>query len=231
MPNLTIRSFAELLDLPAHAQARILAEQKYPKQGPQFFKTPYYQQALSGIRSFYRAGNDLGQLSLAASRIEGFQQEAKRDNNLRVLNSFKASTLAKRKLQVGAAKHLSFKTNEVVLRISTDINGNEDGKEKLVMLHCRAQPLDPDLARKTLELVHWGLERAGSPVGMQQLEYFDLFTGTAYSISSRRKTTISAAEQSVKIIQAIWPTPLERDCSAHRPRTDCWIRAASADSA
>ena len=38
---------AEMLELPAHAQARILREQKYPKQAPQVFRTPYYQPALT----------------------------------------------------------------------------------------------------------------------------------------------------------------------------------------
>jgi hypothetical protein len=31
-----------------------LYDQKYPKQHPQSFRTPYYQRALSGIRDYYR---------------------------------------------------------------------------------------------------------------------------------------------------------------------------------
>jgi len=131
MPSLTIRSFAELLNLPAHAQARILTEQKYPKQGPQSFKTPYHQQALSGIRSFYRTGNDSGQLALAASRIEAFKQEAKRDNNLRILSSFAQSGLATRKIQLSGAKHLKFTSQDVVLRVSPDLWGDENGVERI----------------------------------------------------------------------------------------------------
>lgn len=47
MPSLSVRAMAEMLELPAHAQARILREQKYPKQAPQVFRTPYYQPALT----------------------------------------------------------------------------------------------------------------------------------------------------------------------------------------
>jgi len=206
MPSLTIRSFAELLNLPAHAQAKILTEQKYPKQGPQSFKTPYYQQALSGIRSFYRAGNDPEQLVAASMRIDAFKQESKRDNNLRVLNSFKQSELANRKLQLAGVKHLNFKTDDVVLRFSPDLGGDEDGTQRFVLLHYRAQPLDPELARTTLELAHWALESAGAPISVKQLEYVDLFTGTPHLIAKRRASTVTVAQQNLKIIQALWPT-------------------------
>lgn len=103
IPSLTVRSFAEMLSLPAYAQARILTEQKYPKQAPQVFRTPYYQYAMTGIRSYYKAGNDPAQLALAASKIEALK-EARRDHNLRILNSFKASELSGRKIKLLTAK-------------------------------------------------------------------------------------------------------------------------------
>jgi len=206
MPSLTIRSFAELLNLPAHAQVRILSEQKYPKQGSQSFKTPYYQQALRGIRSFYKAGRNSEQLALAAARIEAFTQESKRDNNLRIINSFKQSDLSKRNLQIGSVKRLAITAQDVVLRFSPDLSGDESGTERFILLHCRALPLDPELARTTLELVHWGLECGGEEASTKQLEYVDLFTGKTHSIGKRRISTITAAKQNLKIIQTLWPT-------------------------
>lgn len=204
MPSLTVRSFAEMLGLPAHAQARILTEQKYPKQGPQAFKTPYYQQSLAGIRAFYKAGNDEAQLAQAAKRIEGFSQNAKRDNNLRILGSFRQSELFLRKLQVDAIKHLTFTTKGVDLRFSPDVSYTENGDQRMLLLHYRAQPLDPELARTTLELAHWALNGAGMPVEAKRLEYFDLFSVKSFSIERCRTTTVRAAEQNVKIIQALW---------------------------
>lgn len=206
MPSLTVRSFAELLNLPAHAQARILTEQKYPKQGPQSFKTPYYQQAISGIRAYYKAGNDVGQLALAATRIEAFAQESKRDHNLRILHSFKQSELPSRKLQVAKTQHVTFKSQDVDLRFSPDLSGLENGAERYLLLHYRAQPLHQDLARTTLELAHWALEGAGSAVRPKQIEYVDLFTGVVHTIGKRRASTITAAEQNLKIIKTLWPT-------------------------
>jgi hypothetical protein len=206
MPSLTIRSFAELLNLPAHAQVKILTEQKYPKKGPQSFKTPYYQQALTGIRGFYKKGGDAEQLTLAKSRIEQFTQESKRDNNLRIINSFVESDLPKRQLQVGSVKHLTFNIQEIALRFSPDLNGNEGGSERYILLHYRSQPLNAELARTTLELVHWGLECGGAPVSTKHLEYVDLFAGTTYSIAKRRVSTIAAAEQNLKIISTLWPS-------------------------
>lgn len=206
MPSLTVRSLAEMLDLPAHAQARILTEQKYPKQGPQVFKTPYYQQAIAGIRAFYKAGNDDAQLALAATRIETFKQDAKRDNNLRILSSFRQSELSARKLQVGASKRWTFNVQGVELRFSPDVNYKEAGSERILMLHYRAQPLDAGLARTTLELAHWALHGAGLPIDAKRLEYFDLFSIKSHSMAKPRASTIKAAEQNLKIIQALWPT-------------------------
>ena len=41
MPRISVRSFAEMLSLPAYEQLRVLYEQKYPKKEPQTFKIPY----------------------------------------------------------------------------------------------------------------------------------------------------------------------------------------------
>jgi len=204
MPSLTVRAFAELLELPAHRQARILTEQKYPKQGPQSFKAPYYQQALTGIRAFFRAGNDMSQLALAAARIEGFRQESKRDNNLRVLNGFRSSELAARRLALGPARRVRVEAHDVQLRFSPDLAGQIDRAERFILLHCRAGPLNPELARTTLELSHWVLERAGQVPPLDQLEYIDLQGGNSYSISGRRVETIEAAEQALVQIKEIW---------------------------
>lgn len=206
MPSLTVRSFAEMLDLPAHAQARILTEQKYPKQGPPAFKTPYYQQAIAGIRAFYKAGNDDAQLVQAAAKIEAFTQDAKRDNNLRILGSFRKSELFARHLKIDATKHLTYSTQGVDVRFSPDVSYKSNGTERILILHYRAQALDADLARTTLELAHWALHGAGMPIDAKRLEYFDLFQGKSHSIVKPRASTIKAAEQNLKIIQALWPT-------------------------
>lgn len=206
MPSLTVRAFAEMLDLPAHAQARILTEQKYPRQGPQAFKTPYYQQALGGIRAYYKAGNDDAKLAAAAVRIEGFTQEAKRDNNLRILGSFRQSDLFARKLEVEPTKHLILSAQGIDLRFSPDISYQDEGSERILMLHYRAQPLDAELARRTLELAYWALQGAKTPFEAKHLEYFDLFAIKSYSITKPRAGTIKAAEQSLKIIQTLWPS-------------------------
>jgi len=79
------------------------------------------------------------------------------------------------------------------------------GLSAFLMLHYRAQPLEPELARTTLELVHWALEGAGTPIGTKQLEYIDLFSSKLYSITKRRTSTVKTAEQNLKTIQTLWP--------------------------
>lgn len=76
--------------------------------------------------------------------------------------------------------------------------------ERFTFLNLRAQALDPDLARVTLELAHWLLEKQGQEIPIQRIEYVDLFKGTTHKIAKRRATTVSAATQSLKIIQTLW---------------------------
>jgi len=92
VPALTVRAFAELLSLPAYEYLRILHEQKYPRQQPQVFRTPFYLPALSGIRQYYRSGNDRAALVPARQAIALLGLESRREHNTRVLDQFERST-------------------------------------------------------------------------------------------------------------------------------------------
>jgi hypothetical protein len=206
IPSLTVRSFAEMLNLPAYTQARILTEQKHPKQAPQVFRTPYYQYALTGIRSYYKADNDPAQLALAAAKVEALKKDARRDHNLRILNSFKLSDMRLRQFKLAPSKTVAHTIADIELRLSPDLRGVADGKELITFLNLRAQPLDTDLARTTIELAHWLLEKHGVEIPLKRIEFVDLFKGTTHTISKRRATTITAATQNLKIIQTLWPS-------------------------
>src|SRR5438874_12773070 len=120
MPSLSVRAFAELMGPPAYEYARILHEQKYPKQQPQVFRTPFYLPALSAIRNFYRAENDLTVLAAARQSIGLLKLETRRESNIRVLRSFEHSKQARRRLQVAAnPKHVAI-VRQVELRLGLD---------------------------------------------------------------------------------------------------------------
>jgi hypothetical protein len=206
MPSLTVRALAEMLNLPAHAQARILSEQKHPKNAPQVFRAPYYQQALVGIRSYYKGGKDLSKIALAAAKCEAFKQESKRDHNLRVLNSFKASELAARTLVLAPKKVIRLTQGNVELKLTPDLEAMENGQPRALFLNLRGQAMDPELARVTLEIAHWVLEKNQLPAAADNLEYVDLFKGHRYVLGKRRASTIKAVTQNFKIIETLWPT-------------------------
>ena len=147
MPSLTVRAMAEMLRQPAYAQARILVDQKYPKQEPQVFRTPYYQQALTGIRNFYRSGRNSSQISAALSKIESLGQEARRLNNGRVITSFQKSPLFDRALMLQKVPHWKSSLGSVEFRLSPDLNVTEDDENRLLFLNFRNAKLDPEVAR------------------------------------------------------------------------------------
>lgn len=206
MPSLTVKAMGELLRLPAFAQARILVDQKYPKQTPQSFRTPYYQSSLTGIRNYFRSGGDEYQLVSARGRISLIDQPAKRLNNLRVIDKFETSKLAKRKLELKTNPTVKVQTGDVELRLSPDLRAIDTEKEFVILVSCRAQKLDPEIAVQTIEIAHWVLEEAGIKIPIANVQFFDLFDDQVHSTKKRRAATTKALAENAKIIETLWPS-------------------------
>jgi hypothetical protein len=206
VPSLSVRAFAELIGLPAYEYARILHEQKYPKQQPQVFRTPFYAPALSAIRNYYRAGNDLTVLAAARQGIGQLKLDTRRDSNMRVLRSFERSRQARRMLQVAANPRRVASVGLVELRLSLDMSAVDKGQSRPVYYNCRTTVLDKDLAHTTLEIAHWVLEENGIVVPTRALEYIDLTGNRVHRIHQRRGKTLKRLRQVTRFIEALWPT-------------------------
>ena len=206
MPSLSVRAFAELIGLPAYEYARILHEQKYPKQQPQVFRTPFYAPALSAIRNYYRSGNDLTVLAAARQAIgQQVRLDTRRESNIRVLSSFEHSRQARRKLHVAANPKRVATIRQVELRLGLDMSAIENGQARPVYYNCRAASLDKDLAHTTLDLAHWLLEENRIALAAKALEYVDLTDGRVYHIQKRRSKTIKRLREVARVIEALWP--------------------------
>src|SRR5262245_14087602 len=121
VPTLSVRSFAELIRLPAYEQLRVLHDQKFPRAEPKSFKVPFYQTAMKGIRDYYRSGNNPTALAAArlAARVLGLQ--SRRDHNIRVIDKFEKSAQAKRKLQLKPSPVHSAAIEGVRVRLRFDL--------------------------------------------------------------------------------------------------------------
>jgi hypothetical protein len=206
-PRLTVRAFAELLALPAYAQLRILQEQKYPRNEPQTFKLPYYAPALTAIREYYRADNDARALATARQDIASIKLASKRDNNLRVLHQFEGSKEAVRQLKPHSLFTKTATIGNTVLSLRFDLVASEAGKPRLVFYNCRQSAMDGEIARITLELAHWVLEQQGGTADLKRLQLVDLpSTARAHSYATRRPTTMRKAQQTARVIEALWDT-------------------------
>src|ERR1700691_1521084 len=99
-PRLTVKSVADILLNPKSNTntAAVLHDQKYPTGDPQKFRTPYYQGAIAAIRQYYAGANDTKLLAHWRNKLLSIKNEARRANNVRALDIFTASPLAKRKL-------------------------------------------------------------------------------------------------------------------------------------
>jgi hypothetical protein len=206
IPSLSVRAYAELLNLPAVEQLRVLNDQKYPKSEPQTFRIPFYQTALQGIRSYYRSGNQRAALAAARARAQALSPEAKRNHNVRVLAQFEKGPQAKRKLLLKASPRYSTTIAGVELRLQFDLVVEEEKTMRFILYNLRAVPIEIDTARATLEIAHWVLEQAGRVVPIQTLEYIDIPSGASRTIKKRRIQTINRVKQNARVIQTLWPT-------------------------
>lgn len=206
MPRLTVKAAAEMLLVPAYSQARILTEQKHPKQGAQIFRTPYYSTALNGIRKYFKEHQNTSAIKAARNKALSLNLESKRENNLRVLSAFENSDFAGRDLDVERNEKISNSIGTVEFRLSPDLVVAEKKKTKLIYVNCRAQKLDTEIARLTAEIAHWVAEEVGIDIKLNQIEYIDLYTNDTHVFKKRRQKTIKNLTENAKLIEAIWPT-------------------------
>lgn len=205
-PSLSVKAYAELLNLPAVKQLRILNDQKYPRSEPQTFRVPFYQTALSGIRAYYRSGNLPAELRTARKRARTLKPKSKRDNNLRVLTQFEKGRQAKRKLQLKKIVRCSATLSGVELRLQFDLVADESETTRLIIYNLRSARIDADTARTTLEIADWTLNHAGQAVPLASLEYVDITSGASHTVKKIRKQTIKSMKQNAGLIQTLWPT-------------------------
>jgi hypothetical protein len=180
---------AELISLPAYEQLRVLTEQKYPKQTPQSFRTPFYAPALTAIREYYRkdrdpaviaqAKNDLGQLGLKA-RIE---------NNLRVLASFEKGEQAKRAIVPVTNPRIRAAVGSLELKLSADMRGTESKSQRITFYNCRTAPIEQGIAESALNLADWVFKQNEEELPIRSFEFVDLYWNSPDSPDSSLRCT------------------------------------------
>ncbi|MGO4220539.1 hypothetical protein AB4Y64_01545 [Lysobacter sp. TAF61] len=203
-PRLSDRTAAQFMRLPALDQMRILHDQKYPKQAPQVFRQPFYQVARHGIREILEHGAE--GLHAARGQLQGIGHAPRRMHCMRVIETFWSSEHSKRGLRLGIQKRFRAELGGVELRLSPDLFAYEGDEERFIYFNFKAEQLDPEVARMTLEIAHWLLEQNGVEVKPQQLEFIDLFTGVLHPGKKRRARTIKLLTDNAKLIESMWPT-------------------------
>jgi hypothetical protein len=196
-----------MLRLPAYEQLRILYEQKYPQQQPQSFKIPYYQPALRGMRAYYGSGNNVAELTAARAAARALALASRARHNLRAINAFAGSRQARRTLSIQPQPNVVVQAApNVELRLQFDIYALESDNPKRLFYNFRNVPIDPSIAKTTLEIAHWVLEQNGTPAPYSALEYIDLESGDAYRINRTAARTTRLISANARIISTLWPT-------------------------
>lgn len=94
----------------------------------------------------------------------------------------------------------------MTLRFTADLPGEEDEDEVYLLYNFRNAPVEKAVARATLELAHWVLQRNGIIAPLGFLEYVDLFTRKTYKFLKVRDLTIRRARGNARVVVQRWPT-------------------------
>lgn len=206
-PVLTVRAFAEMLELPLYEQVRILEEQKYPRRKPTPYRVVYYQPALAALRDFYTSGGQLQVLQQAINAIQGSTMTyAKKKNNIRVIQSFQQSSQVRRQLAIRPRRRTEVGFHGVTLKYIPDLVGHDGVREKHVFYNVRQAPVTSGIVKTTLEITQLVLIRGGVKVALNDVEFVDLANrGRVHRITRTRKRTLKRASQNARAIGHLWP--------------------------
>ena len=207
MPSLTVRSFAEMINLPMYAQYRILQEQKYPDEGASPFKIPYYKPSLDIMKDFYNSGNDEVVISnWLENRTQQIRPISRKENNIRVLKTFITSPISRRKLQIKNRKYSlsSYPKEEVELKLFFDIEAIEEGKSIYQFYNFRITAIEPKIAKDTIYIAYWIMQKNHIKCDIAQIEFIDLVSNIIYKVKRQSSRTIANMMNNSDLVKAIW---------------------------
>lgn len=201
-PRLTVRAAAELLHRPPDQMRQMLYDQKYPDQGDRPIRRSYYWRAVAGMNNYFRSGKPA--LLASKSKIQGFRQQARIDNNFRVLDSFEKSSLSSRSIKITPNRRFYANVGGVELRLSADMQATEGGEARVFYFNCRNQAYNPETARRMVEIAYWVLHQNGVRIRPDQIEFDDLFTGKVYRVDELRADTLASLDNEASAVRSIW---------------------------
>ena len=207
MPVLTVRSFAEMINLPMYSQYKILHEQKYPKDEANVYKMPYYKPSLDLIKKYYLNGNNTDLLTeWLQYNANSIRPQSKQIHNKRVISQFIQSPVSNRKLKITNSKFAitANPKSEVELKLRFDIEALENNIHTYQFINFRATKLDEKIAKDTLYLSYWVMEHNKIDCKINQLEYIDLYSNAIYKVKRQSSNAIKNMTNNTNVVIALW---------------------------
>ena len=208
MPKLTVKSYAEMMHLPAYSQMRILTEQKYPDDDLNIWRMPFYKHSLDTIKLYHLNSNDTKILSAGIHDCINLAPKPKKDNNKRVLQDYRNSPHASRNLGF-ISKKKTYKAHpkqNIELKLTFDLEAIENKKPKRIFFNFRNIAIDPDIAKDTIQIAHWVLCKTDPSSNIKDIEFIDLCEGIVYKANTVSTKSLSRFMSNAKVVEALWAT-------------------------
>jgi hypothetical protein len=97
----------------------------------------------------------------ARAKLQGIAQETRRNNSLRVLESFIASPHAMRRLKIISGHRYQAHVRTLEVRFSPHVVAMDGDEVRYIYFHEKGVQCDPEEARLTLEFGYWVLRQNG----------------------------------------------------------------------
>lgn len=207
MPVLTVRSFAEMINLPMYSQYKILHEQKYPKDESNVFKVPFYKPSIDIIKKYFKYNKDKTIIeNWIKTEVERIKPQSKSINNKRVVSKFISSPISTRNLTLinRNYSYTAYPLEKVELKLHFDIEGSENGQPIFIFINFRGTKIDEQIAKDTLSLTYWILEKNGINCKISQLEYIDLAADIVFRVKKQSISTIKKMNNNALVVKTLW---------------------------
>lgn len=203
-PRMNSRSLAKFLTGSPAVKRSTLKSTKHSRDDP--YKPPviFYQPTKIAIRGYFQGGHSKGAIKVALLKAQALRPQARKDNNIRAMQTFLKSDFAARELVVLTKPHTKVSLGGVQLSVSADYLVGERQRERYLFVELGHKPIPPERAQLIVDLAYFLLRAASIVVRSEQVELYELCLNKSYFANDHRTQIERQLVAAMPGVKQIW---------------------------